>query len=67
VLYFAYPVYVSLMAAALRLIGVSKDEVVTWSLRAAGRRHFIDVISAARSQLPAGAEENSTSTAGSTL
>ena len=44
----AYPLYLLLMAGALRLIGVPKKDVVAWALKQAERQRLTDMIRAAR-------------------
>jgi hypothetical protein len=44
----AYPVYILLMAGALRLCGVEKAEIAKWALKQAERQRLTDLIRAAR-------------------
>ena len=48
----AYPAYILLMAAVLRLCGVEKAEIAKWALKQADRQRFTDLVSAARGFLP---------------
>ncbi|TQM44104.1 hypothetical protein [Pseudonocardia cypriaca] len=44
----AYPAYLLLMAAVMRICGVPKAEVAMWVLRQADRQRLTDLIRAAR-------------------
>lgn len=52
----AYPVYILIMAAVLRLCGVPKHDVAKWALRQAGRQRLRDLITAARG-IPSGNDD----------
>jgi hypothetical protein len=48
----AYPLYVLLMAGALRVCGVERAEIAKWALKQSGRQRLTDLIRAARGLPP---------------
>jgi hypothetical protein len=44
----AYPVYVLLMAAVLRICGVSPEDVAKWALKQADRHRVVELIRVAQ-------------------
>ncbi|GAA1854278.1 hypothetical protein GCM10009687_21430 [Asanoa iriomotensis] len=49
---FAYPCYLLLMAAVLRIIGVRRQDIAAWALKQADRRRLLDFVRVARRQRP---------------